>query len=136
MAQDFDTAETDVFACTHTCLPALRAFDIGRAAAVANNGAAGMPNFHGDLSGLVTRIGRSPAPHPALHELRVAGAFVALLPVRYDASRWQTEFLAQWPPGSPAWVSYFERIRNGPRFTPEQALGSRLSSRSGSAGRL
>lgn len=119
----FDNAEVDLFASTHTCLPALRhfAFKPGRDACVVNNGAAGMPNFSGDLSGLCTRIGTTPSPHPVLQELRIAGAYVALLPVRFDAARWQEAFLAQWPPGSPAWQSYFERISRGPTYTPDQA---------------
>lgn len=114
----FDTAEVDVFASTHTCLPALRRFMLspGRGACVVNNGAAGMPNFAGDLSGLCTRIATTPSPHPVLQEIRVAGAWVALLPVRFDTNRWQSDFLSQWPPGSPAWESYFQRITRGPAF--------------------
>lgn len=81
-----------------------------------------MPNFEGDLAGLCTRISAIRSPHPVLQELRIAGAYVALLPVRYDADRWRTEFLAQWPPGSPAWQSYFERITRGPAFAPNHAL--------------
>jgi hypothetical protein len=120
----FDAAEVDLFASTHTCLPALRRVSTGtgRGAGVVNNGAAGMPNFAGDLSGLCTRIAGTPSPHPVLQEVQIAGAFVALLPLRFDAPRWQAEFLAQWPPGSAAWQSYFERISRGPAFAPQQAL--------------
>lgn len=120
----FETSEVDLFASTHTCLPALRRFALapGREGWVCNNGAAGMPNFARDLAGLCTRIAISPSPHPVLHEVRVAGAYVALLPLRFDADRWRASFLAQWPPGSPAWSSYFERITRGPAFAPEQAL--------------
>lgn len=127
----FRTAEVDLFASTHTCLPALRrvASDSGREACVVNNGAAGMPNFAGDLAGLCTRISTTPSPHPVLQEVRMAGAYVALLPVRFDADRWRTEFLVQWPPGSPAWLSYFERITRGPAFTPGQALDASRQSR-------
>jgi hypothetical protein len=120
----FAAAEVDAFASTHTCLPALRrvALESGREACVLNNGAAGMPNFAGDITGLCTRIGTTPSPHPVLQELRIAGAYVALLPVHFDADRWQEEFLAQWPPGSPAWQSYFERITRGPAFSRGRAL--------------
>ncbi len=120
----FEAADVDLFAGTHTCLPALRRFALDHAqeAAVINNGAAGMPNFSGDLAGLCTRIGITPSPHPVLQEMRLAGAHVALLPVRFDADRWHREFLAQWPPGSAAWLSYFERITRGPVFAPEQAI--------------
>ena len=124
----FDEAAVDLFASTHTCLPAMRTFALapGRHGAVVNNGAAGMPNFGGALHGLLTRIGRHPSPHPALHEIRIAGAHVALLPVAYDTARWEADFLAQWPPGSPAWVSYHERIVRGPDYRPEQATGSSI----------
>ena len=63
------------------------------------------------------------SPVRPLRELRIAGAWVALLPVRFDAQRWLREFLAQWPVGSPAWASYFERITRGPAFSPAQAVG-------------
>lgn len=127
----FATAAVDLFASTHTCLPALRGFDLGagREGWVANNGAAGMPNFAGELAGLCTRIATQPSPHPVLKEVRVAGAFVALLPVPYPPRRWQDEFLRQWPPGSPAWQSYFERITQGPAFSRAQALQPRAAMR-------
>lgn len=120
----FAAADVDLFASTHTCLPALRRFAVGpgRGACVVNNGAAGMPNFAGDPAGLCTRISTTPSPHAVLQEVRIAGAYVALLPVRFDTDRWRSEFLAQWPPGSPAWQSYFERITRGPAFAPSQAL--------------
>jgi len=57
-----------------------------------------------------------------LHETRVAGAYVALVPVRFEAERWRAEFLAQWPVGSAAFLSCFQRITAGPAFTPAQAL--------------
>jgi len=122
----FEQADVDLFASTHTCLPALRRFAIpaGREGCVVNNGAAGMPNFKGDLAGLCTRISTMPSPHPVLHETRVAGAYVALVPVRFDAERWRAEFLAQWPVGSAAFVSYFQRITTGPAFTPAQTLAA------------
>ena len=122
----FETAAVDLFASTHTCLPAMRRFVVapGCDGWVANNGAAGMPNFAGDRAGLCTRIGVTPSPHPVLREVRIAGACVALLPVRFDAERWCAEFLAQWPPGSPAWASYWERITRGPAFTLQQALAA------------
>ncbi|MDP1691671.1 MAG: hypothetical protein Q8L49_06930 [Burkholderiaceae bacterium] len=120
----FAAAGVELFASTHTCLPALRRVvrESGAEACVVNNGAAGMPNFVGDLAGLCTRVATTPSPHPVLHEMRVAGTYVALLPVRFDADRWRSEFLAQWPPGSAAWLSYFERITRGPAFTPGRAL--------------
>lgn len=122
----FEQADVDLFASTHTCLPALRRFAVaaGRQGCVVNNGAAGMPNFKDDFAGLCTRISTAPSPHPVLHETRIAGAYVALVPVRFDAERWRAEFLAQWPAGSVAFLSYFQRITTGPAFTPEQVLAA------------
>ena len=88
-----------------------------------NNGATGMPNFHADLAGLCTRIGRSPSPHPSLGEVQVQGAYPALLPVRYDAALWHADFLAQWPAGSAAWLSHWQRISQGPAFCGRACAG-------------
>jgi hypothetical protein len=133
----FRQANVDVFASTHTCLPAMRAFARTRADAgaitgveaddgwVVNNGATGMPNFSGDGSGLCTRVGLTPSPHPVAHEIMIHGVYVALLPVRFDEARWRHEFLAQWPEGSAAWVSYWKRITLGPGFAAQQALPRR-----------
>ena len=112
-------ARVDAFASTHTCLPALRAFDGG---VVANNGAAGMPNFAGAHFGLLTRIGVRPSTGPErLYGFKAAGAHLEALRIDYDAPRWQERFLASWPQGSPAHASYFRRITQGTRFTIAQA---------------
>ena len=118
----FADSRVDVFASSHTCLPALRAFDFGRGAvAVANNGSAGMPNFEGERFGVVTRVSVRPAREP-LYGTRVAGTFVEALAVRYDAPAWEARFLASWPGGSPAHESYFRRIARGPGFARARAL--------------
>ena len=124
LQQVFAQARVDIFASTHTCLPALRVLPrAGEAdAAVANNGAAGMPNFHGELAGLCTRLATTPAPGLVVHEQCVGGVYAALLPVAYDVGRWQAEFTAQWPPGSAAHRSYFERITRGPSYTLARAV--------------
>jgi hypothetical protein len=88
---------------------------------VANNGAAGMPNFAGERFGLLTRISVLPA-REALYGTRVAGVFVDALPIRYDALAWERRFLASWPQGSPAHQSYFRRIALGTAFARERAL--------------
>jgi hypothetical protein len=122
LAGAFADSGVDLFASSHTCLPAFRAFDFGRGTvAVANNGAAGMPNFAGERCGVVTRVSVRPA-RDALYGTRVAGAFVDALAVRYDAAAWRRRFLAAWPEGSPAHESYFRRIEHGPAFARERAL--------------
>jgi len=114
----FAMAQVDVFASTHTCLPALREFTFASAhAVVANNGAAGMPNFSGRRSGIVTRIGRTPfAGSAKLLGIEVRGVHVEAVELAYDHARWMERFLASWPAGSPAHASYFRRIVEGPRF--------------------
>src|SRR4029078_2993158 len=81
-----EQSRVDVFASSHTCLPALRRFDFGgRPRAVANNGAAGMPNFSGTRYGVVTRIGRRPFAGPeTLCGVDVAGARVEAIALGYD----------------------------------------------------
>lgn len=118
----FAEAGADVFASSHTCLPALRTFDFGRGpVAVANNGAAGMPNFAGERFGVVTRVSVRPAAD-ALYGTRVAGVHVEAVAVRYDAPAWERRFLAAWPEGTAAHASYFRRIAQGPAFARERAL--------------
>ena len=122
----FRRANVRVFACSHTCLPALREFDLpGGMAAVINNGAAGMPNFSGAPFGVITRIGVTPAPAGrSLYGSRIAGVFVDALKIEYDHVVWLKTFLADWPEGSPAHSSYFRRIVSGPAYTIDQALGN------------
>jgi hypothetical protein len=123
IASMFEASGMDVFASTHTCLPALRTYEVGGARrGIANNGAAGMPNFEATRFGLVTRIGREPfAGAEKLHAMRVRGVHVEALRVDYDHERWVARFLASWPEGSPAHQSYFGRITRGPRFAVDRA---------------
>jgi hypothetical protein len=110
----FRDARVDVFASSHTCLPALREFDAG---VVANNGAAGMPNHAGTRFGLLTRISRSPCGGAQrLRGVQRAGVHVDALRVDYDHARWMRRFLASWPQGSAAHASYHGRMVDGPRF--------------------
>lgn len=120
----FAQAQVELFASSHTCAPLLTVLGVDPCTArgVVNNGAAGMPNFRDELFGLCVRVGLSPAPHEVVHEQVVAGAYVALLPLRYEVARWRACFLANWPEGTPAWQSYFARISQGPNFTRQQAL--------------
>jgi hypothetical protein len=123
----FHEARVDIFASTHTCLPAFRHFShLHGEGVVANNGAAGMPNFAGERYGLVTRISREPSP-ARLFGMEVRGTHVEALPVRYDNERWTRRFLSAWPEGSPAHASYFPRIVSGPAFALEQAAPLRIA---------
>ena len=120
----FAQAQVDIFASTHTCLPALRRFDHGNGVGwVINNGAAGMPNFTDTRFGVITRISLLPSPHPRLYGGTIRGVYLDALAVQFDTRGWEQEFLTQWPPTSPAYSSYFRRIVHGPDYAIEQARG-------------
>jgi hypothetical protein len=111
----FHDARVDIFASTHTCLPALRAFDCG---VVCNNGAAGMPNHAGTHFGLLTRVSRHAyRGYDRLRGLERAGVHVDVLRIDYDHDRWVRRFVASWPESSAAHASYHRRIVEGPRFS-------------------
>ena len=115
-------AGIDVFACTHTCLPVMQDFPAPRGKVlVANNGAAGMPNFRDSRYGLVTRIAGAPSAD-ALYGARLGDMVVEAIPVHYDHEAWIACFDRMWPPGSPASLSYRKRIASGPAYDVEQAL--------------
>ena len=114
----FAAADVDIFASSHTCLPVLRGFDRGW---VANNGAAGMPNFAGRRQGVVTRIAVSPAPTSTLYGARLGALHIDALALDYDAATWERDFLANWPAESPAYLSYWYRIVDGPNHALNQA---------------
>lgn len=111
-------AGADIFASSHTCLPVLQSFDNG---IVVNNGAAGMPNLHGETFGIATRISVRRG-NQAIYAARRGNVSVEAVPLRYDAVAWRKRFLAQWPPGSDAHESYWDRIVRGPRYGIGQAL--------------
>jgi hypothetical protein len=113
----FRESRVDVFASTHTCLPALREFEFdARKALVANNGAAGMPNYSGTSFGIATRISRRAFAGPEkLHGMQSGAVHVEAVKLDYDRERWLARFLASWPAGSAAHASYFSRIVEGPR---------------------
>ena len=50
------------------------------------------------------------------------GAYLALLPVRYDAALWHADFLAQWPGVGGHKLSTGSRSIKGPAFAVERAL--------------
>lgn len=125
LAQVFGQAQVDVFASTHTCLAALRKIRLGQDdVAVINNGAAGMPNFNSGTFGLITRISAGPGPHHPCYATQVRGVHVEALPVAYDQSRWRSDFLRNWPEGSDAHQSYFDRISVGTRSALPDAVGN------------
>ncbi len=122
-------AAIDVFACTHTCLPVMQDFATPRGTAIiVNNGAAGMPNFRDTRFGLATRIASAPSAQ-ALYGARLGATVVEAVPVRYDHDAWIARFDRVWPAGSPAAVSYRERIASGPGYEVDQAVRTGAFSR-------
>lgn len=119
VAAAFRRSACELIASSHTCLPVMRRID--GASLLANNGAAGMPNFRDQHSGLLTRIAAIRSPHPPRYGASLAGIHVDALPIVYDHATWTTDFLANWPPGSPAHQSYWPRIEQGPDFGIDQA---------------
>jgi hypothetical protein len=118
----FAEAQVDIFASSHTCLPALRRFEHAQGVGwVINNGAAGMPNFSDTRFGVITRISPLPSPHPRLYGGMIQDVYLDALAVPFDTRGWEQEFLTQWPPTSPAHCSYFRRIVHGPDYAIEQA---------------
>jgi len=128
-AAAFAAARVDIFAGSHTCLPALRRFQYDGDKLVANNGAAGMPNFAGTGFGVLTRIGLHASPHAPLYGHRLRDVHVDALAVHYDTAAWRECFLRNWPAGSPAWQSYFKRIVDGPDYTLRQAFPDNMKPR-------
>ncbi len=120
-----ESANLAGFASSHTCLPAFRRFvHDDRTHFVINNGAAGMPNFSHTQYGLISRL----SVHPAGDGLAqygdvINGVHIDAIPVHYDTATFQLTFLANWPEGSPAHYSYFNRIVHGPAYAAPHALG-------------
>ena len=122
----FDAAQVDVFACSHTCLPVFHALPkAGRPIAplVLNNGAAGLPNFKGQADGLLTRISVRPFVGPERCFGQCCGDLHAdAITIPINPKIWGQQFLRQWPPGSDAHLSYWQRISQGPDYDEAQAL--------------
>lgn len=122
----FVRADVDAFASSHTCLPVFQRLHLPSPRSVGwvwNNGAAGMPNFRGDPAGLLTRIALTPC-EPARTRGGVVhrGLHVDALAIEVDPAQVRQAFLAQWPAGTDAHASYFDRIHGGPDYEPGQVI--------------
>lgn len=122
----FAAAQVDAFACSHTCLPIFHTVPMpGRTFApiVLNNGAAGMPDFRGDGAGLLTRIAVRAFKGPEQRfGLVREGIHMDAVAIPFDPQRWAQQFLQQWPEGSDAHASYWQRIAHGPAYELVDAL--------------
>ncbi len=124
----FDRARVHAFASTHTCLPVFQRVNLGGESVegwVFNNGATGMPNFRGDSAGLVTRIALEPCDRSLSRGgVRCHGVHVDAVAVSTDHAAAEREFLSQWPAGSDAHLSYYNRIHAGPDYQRHQMIRS------------
>lgn len=122
-------ARVRIIASSHSCLPVMMDLETGQGmGAVINNGAAGMPNFRNTHYGVITRVATYVAPQvQPLYATHMERVHVEALPVHYDAGRWQHEFLANWPAGSPAHGSYCRRMTHGPAYEIRQAARLHVS---------
>lgn len=122
----FARAEVDAFASTHTCLPVFQRLNLDSPSSsgwVFNNGAAGMPNFRSDPAGLLTRIALTPCEAASSRAGVVhRGVHIDALAIEVDPVAVRRTFLAQWPAGSDAHASYFERIEDGPEYQADQVI--------------
>ncbi|MFM7461156.1 MAG: hypothetical protein ACKO15_10015 [Burkholderiales bacterium] len=120
-----DQADLVGFASSHTCLPTFRRFGTDAGAKfVANNGAAGMPNFGGTKYGLITRLSlHEPVDGTSQYGAKMGDLFVDALPVHFDHGKMVDRFLVDWQAGSAAHTSYWRRITEGPDYAPPHALG-------------
>ncbi|MFM8900795.1 MAG: hypothetical protein ACKOF9_12730 [Burkholderiales bacterium] len=135
VAHWFAQAQVDVFASSHTCAAGLRRMKLMQGQGVViNNGAAGMPCFAGQRAGVISRVATTAAPAhlQCLYGTVLKGVHIDAVAVPYNASAWDERFLAMWPQGSDAHLSYWSRIQHGPRpsaVRPELVEGSRGSPR-------
>ena len=114
----FKENDIDILATTHTCLPVV--YDNGRNIVI-NNGAAGMANIQGQTFGLFTRIARSKHEKAIYSEYR-DGLYVELVKVDFDIEKFKLWFERIWSEGSPASISYKNRIINGTSLAIEDII--------------
>lgn len=117
LREQFEEANVDIFASTHTCLPALKRFkQVSKDYCIINNGSAGMPNFYNTHYGVLTRISTLPSPHLSLYGCQINDVFVDAIAVYYNPTNWLKYFQSNWPEDSAASLSYLNRICFGPNY--------------------
>lgn len=123
----FRRAQVDVLASTHTGLPFAQDLTVdNRSRLVINNGTSGLGNFTGEAFGVLTRLTIDPdPPSDSLYGTDLGGLRCDAIPVRYELNRAVDDFAKTWPPGTPAHISYFDRLRRGAQLRRVQA--ARLS---------
>jgi hypothetical protein len=135
MNKSFAAMNVDAICCTHTCLPFAQSYEYG---VLFNNGSAGMPNLSSSHSGIITRIACKDEETPkgiqdlTLYSEERGNVVYSALAVNYNVKEFENQFLKAWPEGSAAYISYYERIKNGVgHWTKEQAARNTLMGRVG-----
>eukprot|EP01059_Diplonema_ambulator_P007921 TRINITY_DN17456_c0_g1_i1.p1 TRINITY_DN17456_c0_g1~~TRINITY_DN17456_c0_g1_i1.p1 ORF type:complete len:244 (+),score=9.23 TRINITY_DN17456_c0_g1_i1:39-734(+) len=123
ISQWFESANVSAFVSSHTCLPHATSLPPGP---VLNNGSAGLPNFTSRLEGTAARVAHKSHPPPAsiipIATLHTPQLRLDLIPVRFPYEEWVRHFETVWPVGSDGYLSYHDRIVNGPRYRVDQAV--------------
>ena len=114
----FKENDIDILATTHTCLPVV--YENGRNIVI-NNGAAGMANIQTETFGLFTRIAKS-KHEKAIISREIGELFVELVKVDFDIEKFKLWFERIWSEGSPASISYKNRIINGTSLAIEDII--------------
>lgn len=109
-----DRNEISVMAVSHTCSPVFAGYgnentEGKSTAAVINNGAAGLPNFKDGNYGLISRISTFKSDK-AIYRTEIDNIYVEAVPVKYSTPEFIQWFDRIWKTGSPAEISYRERI--------------------------
>ena len=119
----FRRADVSVLASAHTGLPFAQDFLVaGRRRLVINSGVAGLGNFAGTTYGVITRLSSDlRPPGDSLYGITIGALRCDALPVAFDHAWWRDRFLANWPPGSPAYRAYLSRLDHGTPLRPQQA---------------
>ncbi len=104
-----DSHQLDAISCTHTCRPVVLEWP---EQILINNGSSGMASCDAGLFGLYCRISDQPSPR-ALYRKSLSSVYMELLPLEFDQQAFLNWFDELWPAGSPAALSYRDRISQG-----------------------
>jgi len=100
----------DLFVSSHTCQAVWLRSHLANSAAVLNNGSAGMPAFGPPLQGLACRVSTHAFDGPVVMRKRIGNVYCEWLGLNCSAEPFRKQFLARWPEGSDANLSYWSRI--------------------------
>ena len=112
----------DLFVSSHTCQAAWVRSHTPRGSAILNNDAAGMPAFAAPLQGLACRVSTQPFDGPVVMRQRLGPLYCEWLGLNCSSPSFKAQFLARWPEGSDAHLSYWDRIVSGTESTVSDCI--------------